>query len=84
MGTKKEGGGKTVIGVVTSNKMLKTITVRSEKRVKHPKYGKYVRRITTYKAHDEENKADIGSKVEIAEVRPLSKLKRWRLVRIVN
>lgn len=84
MGTRKEGGGKIVIGVVTSNKMLKTITVRSEKRVKHPKYGKYVRRITTYKAHDEENKADIGNKVEIAEVRPLSKLKRWRLVRIVN
>ncbi len=84
MGTKKEGRGKTVIGVVTSNKMIKTITVRCEKRVKHLKYGKYVRRTTTYKAHDEENKADIGNKVEIAETRPLSKIKRWKLVRIVN
>ena len=84
MGTKKVGMRKTVIGVVTSNKMLKTITVKCEKRVKHPRYGKYVRRVTTYKAHDEENKADIGNKVEIAETRPLSKIKRWKLVRIVN
>ncbi|MFQ5713140.1 MAG: 30S ribosomal protein S17 [Candidatus Scalinduaceae bacterium] len=75
---------KTVIGVVTSNKMLKTITVKSEKLVKHPKYGKFVRRVTTYKAHDEENKVSIDDKVEIAETRPLSKTKRWRLVRIVK
>jgi len=82
--TKKVSRRKTVNGVVTSNKMSKTITVKSEKLVKHPKYGKFVRRVTTYKAHDEENKASIGDKVEIAETRPLSKTKRWRLVGIVK
>jgi small subunit ribosomal protein S17 len=82
--TKKISRRKTVNGVVTSNKMFKTITVKSEKLVKHPKYGKFVRRVTTYKAHDEENKASIGDKVEIAETRPLSKIKRWRLVSIVK
>ena len=84
MGTKKIERWKTVIGVVTSNKMFKTITVKSEKLVKHPKYGKFVRRVTAYKAHDEENKVSIGDKVEIAETRPLSKTKRWRLVHIVK
>ena len=84
METKKVSRRKTVNGVVTSNKMSKTITVKSEKLVKHPKYGKFVRRVTTYKAHDEENKASIGDKVEIAEIRPLSKTKRWRLVGIVK
>jgi len=82
--TKKVSRRKTVNGVVTSNKMSKTITVKSEKLVKHPKYGKFVRRTTTYKAHDEENKASIGDTVEIAETRPLSKTKRWRLVGIVK
>jgi small subunit ribosomal protein S17 len=82
--TKKISRRKTVSGVVTSNKMSKTITVKSEKLVKHPKYGKFVRRTTTYKAHDEENKASIGDTVEIAETRPLSKTKRWRLVGIVK
>ncbi len=84
METKKISRRKTVRGVVTSNKMSKTITVKSEKLVKHPKYGKFVRRTTTYKAHDEENKASIGDKVEITETRPLSKTKRWRLVGIVK
>ncbi len=84
METKKISRRKTVSGVVTSNKMSKTITVKSEKLVKHPKYGKFVRRTTTYKAHDEENKASIGDTVEIAETRPLSKTKRWRLVGIVK
>ncbi len=84
METKKIRRRKTVNGVVTSNKMSKTITVKSEKLVKHPKYGKFVRRVTAYKAHDEENKVSIGDKVEIAETRPLSKTKRWRLVRIVK
>lgn len=84
MKTKKIGRRKIVSGVVTSNKMFKTITVKSEKLVKHPKYGKFVRRVTTYKAHDEENKANIGDKVEILEARPLSKTKRWRLLRIVK
>ncbi|ODS33789.1 MAG: 30S ribosomal protein S17 [Candidatus Scalindua rubra] len=82
--TKKRSKRKTVIGVVTSDKMLKTITVQSEKLVKHPRYGKYVKRVTAYKAHDEENKASNGNKVEIAETRPLSKTKRWKLVRVVK
>ncbi len=81
---KKNKHRKTVIGVVSSSKMLKTITVKSERRVKHPKYGKFVKRVTAYKAHDEENKAARGDKVEIVESRPLSKDKRWRLVRIVK
>jgi len=75
---------KTVMGVVSSSKMQKTITVKSERRVKHPRYGKFVKRVTVYKAHDEENEAVIGDNVEIAESRPLSKDKRWRLVRIVK
>ncbi len=81
---KKNKHRKTVIGVVSSSKMLKTITVKSERRVKHPRYGKFVKRVTVYKAHDEENKAAKGDKVEIAESRPISKDKRWRLVRIVK
>ncbi len=75
---------KTVIGVVSSDKMLKTITVKSERRKKHPRYGKFVKRVTVYKAHDEENKAAKGDNVEIVESRPISKDKRWRLVRIVK
>jgi small subunit ribosomal protein S17 len=75
---------KTVAGIVTSNKMTNTITVKAEKRVKHPRYGKFVKRVTVYKAHDEGNKAVQGDKVEIVESRPLSKDKRWRLVRIVK
>ncbi len=81
---KKNKHRKTVIGVVSSNKMLKTITVKSERRVKHPRYGKFVKRVTVYKAHDEENKAVKGDKVEIAESRPISKNKRWRLVGIIK
>jgi small subunit ribosomal protein S17 len=64
--------------------MLKTITVKAERRVKHPRYGKFVKRVTVYKAHDEENMAGQGDKVEIVESRPISKDKRWRLVRIVK
>ncbi len=81
---KKNKYRKTVIGVVSSNKMSQTITVKSERRVKHSKYGKFVKRVTVYKAHDGENKAAKGDKVEIIESRPISKSKRWRLVRIVK
>lgn len=81
-----EGRGrrKQVIGVVSSSKMKKTITVRVERMVKHPLYGKYIRRVSVYKAHDEEGKAKVGDKVEIMETRPLSKTKHWRLVRLVE
>lgn len=72
------------MGIVSSNKMDKTLVVRVERRKKHPRYGKYIRRTTVYKAHDEGNRANIGDKVEIMETKPLSKTKRWRLVRIVE
>ena len=75
---------KSVIGIVSSNKMTSTITVKTERRVKHPRYGKFVKRVTVYKAHDEGNKAAQSDKVEIVESRPISKDKRWRLVRIVK
>ena len=75
---------KAVIGVVSSNKMTNTITVKAERRVRHPRYGKFVKRVTVYKAHDEGNKAAQGDKVEIVESRPISKDKRWRLIRIVK
>jgi len=74
----------TLIGRVTSDKMAKTITVKVERTFKHPKYGKYVRRDKRYHAHDEGEVAGIGDLVEIAATRPLSKLKRWRLVRVVE
>lgn len=84
MQEKIRGRRKIIVGVVTSDKMEKTVAVEVEKLVKHPKYGKFVKRFTIYKAHDEENKAKVGDKVEIMEVRPLSKSKRWRLVRILD
>ena len=78
------GRRKAVIGIVSSDKMEKTIAVKIEYLVKHKKYKKYIRRWTTFKAHDEHNDAKIGDKVEIIETRPLSKSKRWRLVRVVE
>ena len=80
----QRGTRKTVVGKVTSDKMAKTIAVRCDRLVKHPLYGKFVRRWTTYKAHDEQNEAQIGDTVEITETRPLSKTKRWRLTRVVE
>jgi small subunit ribosomal protein S17 len=74
----------TVRGTVVSDHMEKTIVVRTERRVKHPQYGKYVRRYTTYYAHDEDRTARVGDVVELASTRPLSKLKRWRLARVLN
>lgn len=71
-------------GTVVSTKMDKTITVRVERRFKHPKYGKYVRSHKKFMAHDEENKALEGDFVEIAATRPMSKQKRWRLVRVIT
>ncbi|OLY91996.1 SSU ribosomal protein S17P [Cnuella takakiae] len=75
---------KTRIGVVTSNKMTKTITVAVERKVKHPIYGKFVKKTTKFHAHDEQQTASIGDVVKIMETRPLSKTKRWRLVEIVE
>jgi small subunit ribosomal protein S17 len=72
------------IGVVVSNKMDKSIVVRVERRLKHPKYGKFVKRSTKFMAHDENNECQIGDTVRIMETRPLSKIKRWRLVEIIE
>ena len=75
---------KTRTGVVRSNKMDKTITVAVERRVKHPIYGKFVKKTTKFHAHDEKNECGVGDIVRIMETRPLSKTKRWRLVEIVE
>ena len=75
---------KTRIGVVVSNKMDKTITVSIERRVPHPIYKKYFKKTTKLKVHDEKGECGIGDKVKIMETRPLSKMKRWRLVQIVE
>jgi small subunit ribosomal protein S17 len=75
---------KTRIGVVASNKMTKTITVTVERKVKHPIYGKFLKKSSSFHAHDEQNNAGIGDVVRIMETRPLSKTKRWRLVEIIE
>jgi small subunit ribosomal protein S17 len=72
------------IGVVTSNKMEKTIAVSVERRLRHPIYGKFVKKTKKFIAHDENNECNVGDLVRIMETRPLSKLKRWRLVEIVE
>ena len=78
------GYRKTRRGYVVSDKMNKTIVVEVEDRVKHPLYGKVIRRSTKVKAHDEQNSAGIGDLVLIAETRPLSATKNWRLVEIIE
>jgi small subunit ribosomal protein S17 len=75
---------KTKIGVVTSNRMEKTVTVEIERKVKHPIYGKFVKKTTKFHAHDEKNECGIGDIVKIMEARPLSKTKHWRLVEVVE
>jgi small subunit ribosomal protein S17 len=75
---------RVIVGVVTSDKMKKTRRVEVSRLVKYPKYGKYVKRRTICYAHDEENSSVVGDTVEIIESRPLSRLKRWQLVKIVT
>ena len=75
---------RTITGRVVSNKMDKTIAVSVERKVKHPMYGKYMRRSTKYLVHDEDNACNEGDVVTIAECRPFSKSKSWRLVEIVE
>lgn len=72
------------VGVVTSNKMDKTITVVIERRKMHPLYGKFIKQTKKFHAHDEKNECQVGDIVRIMETRPLSKLKRWRLVEIIE
>ena len=71
-------------GVVTSNKMDKSITVEIERRVKHPIYGKFLRKTSRFMAHDEKNECNIGDTVRIMETRPMSRNKCWRLVEIME
>jgi small subunit ribosomal protein S17 len=78
------GLNKTRIGVVASNKMEKTITVLIERKLKHPIYGKFVKKSKKFFAHDEKNECQIGDTVKITETRPLSKNKSWRLVEILE
>ena len=78
------GMRKTRVGVVVSDKMDKTITIAVKYRVRHPLYGKIMNRTTKIKAHDENNEAGVGDTVQIMETRPLSKMKRWRLVEIIE
>jgi len=79
----KRGTRKRREGVVISDAMNKTIVVKVGRRVRHAKYGKEVRLLSNFHAHDEKNEAKVGDKVKIVETRPLSRLKRWRLVKIL-
>jgi small subunit ribosomal protein S17 len=83
-GMKRRGMKRQLIGTVTSNKADKTVTVLVERLVKHRLYLKYVRRRTKFAAHDDQNDCQIGDRVQISESRPLSKTKRWRVVKIVE
>lgn len=82
--SEQDKAARTVTGRVVSNKMEKTITVLVERRVKHPLYGKYITRSTKLHAHDESNECGEGDLVVIAESRPLSKTKSWRLVQVLE
>lgn len=75
---------KTIIGKVSSNKTDKTITVKVERKIQHPIYGKFVKKSKKYTAHDDTNDCNEGDRVRIMETRPLSKTKRWRLVEILE
>ena len=75
---------KTKVGMVVSDKMDKTVVVKVERLVMHDMYKKYTKRWTSYKAHDEKNEFHVGDKVEIMETRPLSRDKRWRVIRLIE
>ena len=72
------------IGIVTSTKMDKSIVVSVERREKHPKYGKFIKKTKKFMAHDDKNECGVGDTVRIMETRPLSKLKRWRMVEVIE
>jgi len=75
---------KEKIGLVTSNKMNKSVVIAVERKVKHPKYGKFVNKTTKFVAHDEANTCNVGDTVKIMETRPISKNKCWRLVEVIE
>ena len=78
------GARRRIVGVVTSNKMQKTVVVSVQRRVKDPKFHKYITKRVKYKAHDEKNEFKIGDRVEIVETRPMSKDKRWRVSKLIE
>jgi len=80
----KRNNRKVREGLVTSNKMEKSIVVSVERKLRHPKYGKFLKRTTKLMAHDEKNECTVGDKVKVMETRPLSKNKCWRLVEIIE
>ena len=80
----KRGRRKSKVGSVVSSKMNKSIVVSVERLVRNPLYGKYFRKTSKFMAHDEENQCRVGDTVKIVETRPLSKLKRWRLVEVIE
>src|SRR6476659_7958239 len=84
MAEENRGKRRIAVGVVTSDKMNKTRRVEIPRMVKHVRYGKYIKRRTICKVHDEKNESHMGDTVEIMETRPLSKTKNWRLLRIVT
>ena len=79
-----EARRKVLVGEVVSDRMHKTITVKVERRIRHPIYERVIRRSKKYHAHDEQNQCRIGDQVRIMETRPLSKTKRWRLIEIIR
>lgn len=84
MSEQSQQENRTLQGRVVSDKMNKSITVQIERKVKHPLYGKYIRRSTKVHAHDENNECQIGDVVVVEQCRPLSKLKKWRFVKLVD
>ncbi len=82
--SEQETSNRTLVGQVVSNGMDKSITVTVERRVKHPVYGKYMRRSTKVHAHDETNECQVGDTVMVEQCRPLSKTKTWRLVKVLE
>lgn len=80
----RRGSRKTLEGVVISNRMQKSVVVRVQRQVRHPLYGKTIRKSSKFMAHDEENKCRVGDRVVITETRPLSKRKNWRVVSITS
>jgi len=75
---------KTRIGLVTSNQREKTITVSIERKLRHPMYGKFIKKTKKYAAHDEKNDCNVGDTVKIMETKPLSKTKRWRVIEVLE
>lgn len=82
--SEQRGRTNTVVGEVVSTKMQKTISVKISRMVKHEKYGKFVKKSSVFKAHDETSQAKLGDMVRISETRPLSKTKRWKLVEVLQ